>query len=126
MCVYRDPMFNLILSMEAAWSSPRMPSADDLANRYSVQSGQELAHWDFYMALAYFKAAIIAAGIDFRARQGSEVTGAVPAWAKRWHRPSHRDCAPSADAPAALGGLEVLLGRAAQLEDPCRACGDGQ
>lgn len=75
MCVYRDPMFNLILSMEAAWSSPLMPSADELANRYSVQSGQELAHWDFYMALAYFKAAIIAAGIDFRARQGSEAPG---------------------------------------------------
>ncbi|MGV0809927.1 phosphotransferase family protein [Mycolicibacterium setense] len=75
MCVYRDPMFNLILSMEAAWSSPLMPSADELANRYSVQSGQDLAHWDFYMALAYFKAAIIAAGIDFRARQGSESPG---------------------------------------------------
>ncbi|OBB31587.1 acyl-CoA dehydrogenase [Mycolicibacterium peregrinum] len=75
MCVYRDPMFNLILSMEAAWSSPQMPSADELANRYSVQSGQDLAHWDFYMALAYFKAAIIAAGIDFRARQGSEAPG---------------------------------------------------
>jgi hypothetical protein len=27
------------------------------------------------MALAYFKAAIIAAGIDFRARQGSEAPG---------------------------------------------------
>lgn len=75
MCVYRDPMFNLILSMEAAWSSPQMPSADELANRYSLQSGQDLAHWDFYMALAYFKAAIIAAGIDFRARQGSEAPG---------------------------------------------------
>lgn len=75
MCVYRDPMFNLILSMEAAWSSPQMPSADELANRYSVQSGQDLAHWDFYMALAYFKAAIIAAGIDFRARQGSDAPG---------------------------------------------------
>lgn len=75
MCVYRDPMFDLILSMAAAWSSPLMPSADDLANRYSVQAGQELAHWDFYMALAYFKVAIIAAGIDFRHRQGSEALG---------------------------------------------------
>ena len=27
-----------------------------------------MAHWDFYMALAYFKLAIIAAGIDFRSR----------------------------------------------------------
>lgn len=75
MCVYRDPMFNLILSMEAAWSAPQMPSADELANRYSLQSGQDLAHWDFYMALAYFKAAIIAAGIDFRHRQGSAAEG---------------------------------------------------
>jgi aminoglycoside phosphotransferase (APT) family kinase protein len=29
-----------------------------------------LAHWDFYMALAYFKLAIIAAGIQFRDRMG--------------------------------------------------------
>ncbi|BBX89191.1 phosphotransferase family protein [Mycolicibacterium boenickei] len=94
MCVYRDPMFNLILSMEAAWSSPQMPSADDLANRYSVQSGQELAHWDFYMALAYFKAAIIAAGIDFRARQGSEAPGSTSVGA--------------AVAPAIASGLRAL------------------
>jgi aminoglycoside phosphotransferase (APT) family kinase protein len=33
-----------------------------------VISGQPLAHWNFYMALAYFKLAIIAAGIDFRRR----------------------------------------------------------
>ncbi|MFV8048693.1 phosphotransferase family protein [Mycobacterium sp. 48b] len=94
MCVYRDPMFNLILSMEAAWSSPQMPSADDLANRYSVQSGQELAHWDFYMALAYFKAAIIAAGIDFRARQGSEAPGGTSVGA--------------AVAPAIASGLRAI------------------
>lgn len=94
MCVYRDPMFNLILSMEAAWSSPLMPSADELANRYSAQSGQELAHWDFYMALAYFKAAIIAAGIDFRARQGSESPGGTSVGA--------------AVAPAIASGLRAL------------------
>ncbi|MCV7002469.1 phosphotransferase family protein [Mycolicibacterium alvei] len=94
MCVYRDPMFNLILSMEAAWSSPQMPSADELANRYSLQSGQDLAHWDFYMALAYFKAAIIAAGIDFRARQGSESPGGSSVGA--------------AVAPAIASGLRAL------------------
>ncbi|WP_102145042.1 phosphotransferase family protein [Mycobacterium hubeiense] len=71
MCVYRDSRFDLILEMHAAWSSPLMPSADDLAHRYSLASGQPLAHWDFYMALAYFKAAIIAAGIDYRGRMGS-------------------------------------------------------
>ncbi|OBC12289.1 acyl-CoA dehydrogenase [Mycobacterium sp. 852013-50091_SCH5140682] len=94
MCVYRDPMFNLILSMEAAWSSPQMPSADELANRYSVQSGQDLAHWDFYMALAYFKAAIIAAGIDFRHRQGSAAEGSSSVGA--------------AVAPAIASGLAAL------------------
>ncbi len=94
MCVYRDPMFNLILSMEAAWSSPQMPSADELANRYSVQSGQDLAHWDFYMALAYFKAAIIAAGIDFRHRQGSAAEGSSSVGA--------------AVAPAIVSGLAAL------------------
>jgi aminoglycoside phosphotransferase (APT) family kinase protein len=31
-------------------------------------SGQPLAHWSFYMSLAYFKLAIIAAGIEFRSR----------------------------------------------------------
>jgi aminoglycoside phosphotransferase (APT) family kinase protein len=94
MCVYRDPMFNLILSMEAAWSSPQMPSAEELANRYSVQSGQDLVHWDFYMALAYFKAAIIAAGIDFRHRQGSSAEGSSSVGA--------------AVAPAIASGLAAL------------------
>ena len=29
-----------------------------------------MPRWDFYVALAYFKSAIIAAGIDFRSRMG--------------------------------------------------------
>ena len=38
---------------------------------YSVASEQPLAHWDFYMSLAYFKAAVI----DFRSRMaGSDHT----------------------------------------------------
>jgi aminoglycoside phosphotransferase (APT) family kinase protein len=69
MCVYRHPMFDLVHA-DAAWTSPLLPSADDMAQRYSVISGQPLGHWDFYMALAYFKLAIIAAGIDYRARMG--------------------------------------------------------
>ena len=69
MCVYRHPMFDLVHA-EAAWTSPLLPSSDEMAHRYSVVSGQPLAHWEFYMALAYFKLAIIAAGIAFRARMG--------------------------------------------------------
>ena len=72
MCVYRHPMFNLVHA-EAAWSSPLIPSADELAHRYSLAAGRPLDHWEFYMALAYFKLAIIAAGIAFRGRMGGGV-----------------------------------------------------
>jgi aminoglycoside phosphotransferase (APT) family kinase protein len=73
MCVYRDPAMDLIINEPAAWTSPLLPPADELAHRYSMLSGQPLAHWPFYMSLAYFKLAIIAAGIDFR-RRSSGVT----------------------------------------------------
>lgn len=69
MCVYRNPMFNYVHS-DAAWTSELLPTGDEMAQRYSTVSGQDLAHWEFYMALAYFKLAIIAAGIAFRARMG--------------------------------------------------------
>jgi aminoglycoside phosphotransferase (APT) family kinase protein len=68
MCAYRHPALDLILGISAAWTSPRLPDADELAHCYSAVSGQPLANWGFYMGLAYFKLAIIAAGIDFRAR----------------------------------------------------------
>nr|WP_090278324.1 phosphotransferase family protein [Mycolicibacterium komanii]CRL73741.1 putative aminoglycoside phosphotransferase [Mycolicibacterium komanii] len=69
MCVYRHPMFNMVHA-DAAWASPLIPPADELAQRYSVASGQPLDHWEFYMGLAYFKLAIIAAGIAYRGRVG--------------------------------------------------------
>ena len=69
MCVYRHPMFDLVHA-DAAWTSPLLPSHEEMAHRYSVISGQPLAHWEFYMSRAYFKLAIIAAGIDYRARMG--------------------------------------------------------
>jgi len=72
MCVYRDPAMDLIIDAQAAWTSPLLPPADELAQRYSVMSGQPLAHWGFYMALGYFKLAVIAAGIDFRMRIAAE------------------------------------------------------
>jgi aminoglycoside phosphotransferase (APT) family kinase protein len=70
MCAERDPAMDLILNMRSAWSSPLIPPADQLAQRYSTLSGRALAHWPFYMSLAFFKVAIIAAGIDFRQRAG--------------------------------------------------------
>jgi aminoglycoside phosphotransferase (APT) family kinase protein len=77
MCVYRNPSFDDVLGMRAAWTSELLPGADELAHRYAVASGQELQNWDFYMALAYFKLAVIAAGIDFRGRQGSDAPDRV-------------------------------------------------
>ncbi|OBK26253.1 phosphotransferase family protein [Mycobacterium asiaticum] len=75
MCVYRDPALDLIIETQAAWTSPLLPTADELADRYSLVSGQPLGQWEFYMALAYFKLAIIAAGIDFRRRMAEEADG---------------------------------------------------
>jgi aminoglycoside phosphotransferase (APT) family kinase protein len=72
MCVYRHPMFDLVHA-NAAWTSPLLPTAEEMAHRYSVVSGQPLVHWEFYVSLAYFKLAIIAAGIDFRHRVGGGV-----------------------------------------------------
>lgn len=69
MCVYRHPMFDMVHA-NAAWSSPQIPPADQLAQKYSVAAGVPLDNWNFYMALAYFKLAIIAAGIQFRDRMG--------------------------------------------------------
>jgi aminoglycoside phosphotransferase (APT) family kinase protein len=75
MCVYRDPALDLIVNAQAAWTSPLLPTADELADRYSLVAGESLGHWEFYMALAYFKLAIIAAGIDFRRRVSLRAAG---------------------------------------------------
>ncbi|WP_052172606.1 phosphotransferase family protein [Nocardia sp. BMG111209] len=72
MCVYRDPVFDLVLGTTAAWTSDRLPSTDALAQRYAVTSGRDLGAWDHYLALANFKLAVIAEGIAYRARQGAD------------------------------------------------------
>jgi aminoglycoside phosphotransferase (APT) family kinase protein len=82
MCAYRNPAMDLILNLQSAWTSPLIPPPDELAHRYSAISGRPLANWPFYMSLAYFKIAIIAAGIDFRRRMaggddGSDRVGEV-------------------------------------------------
>ncbi len=96
MCVYRHPMFNIIHA-SSAWASPLMPGVDELANRYSAAAGQSLDNWDFYMALGYFKVAIIAAGIAFRARVGGGVA-------------KDTDAVDKAVGPLVAEGLRVLAG----------------
>lgn len=100
MCVYRDPTLDLIVNAQAAWTSPLLPTADELADRYALASGQLLGQWEFYLALAYFKLAIIVAGIGFRRRMSEQVVGAGEAL----------DVAPEVVAPLIARGLTELAG----------------
>ena len=71
MCAYRQPYFDRIVGEPSAWTSTRLPGIEDLAGRYADAGGAALADWDFHLALAYFKVAAIAAGIDHRRRAGA-------------------------------------------------------
>ena len=63
---YSDPALDFVLGDCAASTSKRLPSADDLAQRYAIASGRNLDHLAFYRALGYFKGAVIAAGVHAR------------------------------------------------------------
>ncbi|MGW2933555.1 phosphotransferase family protein [Streptomyces sp. NPDC001156] len=71
MCAYRDPAFDLIVGSPSAWASPRLPDPAALAAAYERAGGIPLTDWNFHLALAYFKIAVIAASIDHRARAGA-------------------------------------------------------
>lgn len=71
MCAYRHPALNDILGVDAAWTSDRLPSVYELASLYELVSGTTLVSWDFFLALAFYKLAVIAKGIDFRLRAGA-------------------------------------------------------
>lgn len=75
MCAYRDPALDAILGGQAAWSDPRFPDADNLAGLYEAASETQLQDWEFYLALAYFKLAVIARGIAYRYEQGAGDAG---------------------------------------------------
>lgn len=77
MCVYRAPIFDKILGTDAAWTSPRLPAPDALAQIYATASGRDLDNWGFYLALANFKLGVIGEGITHRARQGSDTGSAA-------------------------------------------------
>lgn len=73
MAVYRHPALDLILGFDAAWTSPRLPDGDALAAAYEAAGGARLVAWDYHRALAAYKLAVIAAGIDHRYREGVTV-----------------------------------------------------
>ncbi|MBT0567542.1 phosphotransferase family protein [Williamsia sp. CHRR-6] len=71
MCVYREPIFDRVIGMTAAWTSDRYPDTTDLAQRYAATAGSDLRHWGFYLALANFKLGVIGEGITHRALSGA-------------------------------------------------------
>jgi aminoglycoside phosphotransferase (APT) family kinase protein len=73
--VYRDPAFDPVLGGAAASTSPRMPAADDLVQRYVLASGRDVTQLPFALALGYFKVAVIAEGIHAR-HVGGHTVGA--------------------------------------------------
>ncbi|WP_435769057.1 phosphotransferase family protein [Nocardioides sp. SYSU DS0651] len=68
MGAYRHPAFDAVLGFETAWTSELLPAPDDLAARYEAAGGARLHHWDYYLAFACYRIAVISAGIDFRWR----------------------------------------------------------
>lgn len=71
MCAYRDPALDLIHGVPSAWTSPRLPSAQELAGGYEEAGGVELHDFGWHLALAYFKIGVIAAGIEHRYRSSA-------------------------------------------------------
>ncbi|SQD98361.1 MULTISPECIES: phosphotransferase family protein [unclassified Parafrankia] len=99
---YSDPAFAPVLGGSAASTSPRLPAASELTNRYAEITGRDLSNFPFYLALGYFKVAVIAEGIHYRFEQG--VT-----------RGAGFDSVGEATAPLAAAGLRALSGN---LETP--------
>jgi aminoglycoside phosphotransferase (APT) family kinase protein len=75
MCAYRHPAFSAVLGVDAAWTSERFPSPDELRHRYETRSGRPLPGFEFHVALAYYKLAVIAEGIAYRHRLGVTAGG---------------------------------------------------
>jgi len=71
MCAYRYAPFDLVLGAPSAWTSERLPAAGELGAGYEAAGGVRLDDWEFHLALACFKVAVIAAGIDHRRRAGA-------------------------------------------------------
>ncbi|WP_245155030.1 phosphotransferase family protein [Nocardioides sp. 1609] len=71
MCVYRDPAFDLVIGSPCAWTSDRLPDVDGLAAAYEKAGGVPLRDFEQHLALAYYKLAVISAGIDHRFRAGA-------------------------------------------------------
>ncbi|WP_045877849.1 phosphotransferase family protein [Pseudofrankia sp. DC12] len=96
--VYADPVFDPVLGGAAASTSPRLPTADELVSRYAALSGRDVSGLSFHVGLGYFKAAVIAEGINARRIAGKTVGEGF-------------DVVGEAVAPLAAAGLAALPDR---------------
>ncbi|GAA0838703.1 phosphotransferase family protein [Streptosporangium amethystogenes subsp. fukuiense] len=96
--VYRDPAIEPVLGGSAAAVSERLPSTEALAERYARVSGRYLGRLEFYLALGYFKIAVIAEGIHARHARGLTVGQGF-------------ETAGAAVPRLAAGGLRAMTGR---------------
>jgi aminoglycoside phosphotransferase (APT) family kinase protein len=71
MMVYTHESVDQVLGFPAAATCPRMPGADDIAEAYARAAERDLSRLSFHLGLAFFKLAVIAAGIDARHRAGA-------------------------------------------------------
>lgn len=72
--VYWDPATEPVLGVRHATSAnPGFPTADELAERYAARTDLPLDNLPFYLALGYFKLAVIAEGIHQRYLAGKTV-----------------------------------------------------
>jgi aminoglycoside phosphotransferase (APT) family kinase protein len=67
---YSDPALNHVLGGSAASTSERLPSPDDLVQRYAIASQRDVDNVAFYRGLGYFKGAVIAQGVHARYTSG--------------------------------------------------------
>jgi aminoglycoside phosphotransferase (APT) family kinase protein len=70
MVYWSEPGDELIPLMEPATTAPGFPSRETLKRRYSERSGRDLTELDFYVALGYWKLAIILEGVFARYAAG--------------------------------------------------------
>jgi aminoglycoside phosphotransferase (APT) family kinase protein len=71
--VYRDPAFSPVIADGAASTSALFPAPEELAERYARSSRRDLGRLAFYLALGYYKSAVIAEGINNRYLRGMTV-----------------------------------------------------
>lgn len=95
---YSDPAFAPVLAGSAASTSPRLPGATDLADHYARVTGRDLSNLSFYVALGYYKVAVIAEGIHARFTHGLT-------------RGAGFETVGEAVAPLAATGLRTLTGK---------------